>query len=79
MNYTVQGILQDCNNGVGSLSLLQERSSQPRDGTQISHNAGRFFTNWATGEAHIVITKNSQMLKLTSQKEQINFKWKGSN
>ena len=23
-------------------------SSQPRDGTQVSHIAGRFFTNWAT-------------------------------
>ena len=26
-------------------------SSQPRDGTQVSHFAGRFFTSWATKEA----------------------------
>ena len=25
-------------------------SSQPRDGTQVSHIAGRFFTSWATGK-----------------------------
>ena len=28
-------------------------SSQPRDRTQISHIAGRFFTIWATREAHL--------------------------
>ena len=27
-------------------------SSQPRDQTQVSHIAGRFFTSWATREAH---------------------------
>ena len=37
------------NTGVGTLSLLQ--SSQPRDGTQVSRNAGGFFTSWATMEA----------------------------
>ena len=26
-------------------------SSQPRDWTQVSHTAGRFFTSWATREA----------------------------
>ena len=26
-------------------------SSQPRDWTQVSHIAGRFFTIWASGEA----------------------------
>ena len=26
-------------------------SSQPRDWTQVSHIAGRFFTSWATKEA----------------------------
>ena len=35
------------NTGVGSLSLLKG-SSQPRDWTQVSHFAGRFFTSWAT-------------------------------
>ena len=28
-------------------------SSQPRDGTQVSHIAGRFFTIWATREDQI--------------------------
>ena len=38
------------NTGVGSLSLLQG-SSQPRDRTQVSRTAGRFFTSWATRKA----------------------------
>ena len=29
-------------------------SFQPRDGTQIYHTAGRFFTNWATREDQVV-------------------------
>ena len=40
------------NTGVGSLPLLQG-SSQPRDGTQVSRIAGRFFTSWATGKPRI--------------------------
>ena len=40
-------------------------SSQPRDWTQISCNAGRFFTNWAIREALVeyysVIKKNERM------------------
>ena len=28
-------------------------SSWPRDGTRISHTAGRFFIHWATWEAHL--------------------------
>ena len=50
MDYTVHGILQ--------ARILEwvafpffRRSSQPRDRTQVSHIAGRFFTNWATREA----------------------------
>ena len=31
-------------------------SSQPRDQTQISHIAGRFFTSWATRETHVNAT-----------------------
>ena len=31
--------------------LFTRRSSQPRDRTQVSHIAGRFFTNWAIREA----------------------------
>ena len=50
MDYTVHGILQ---------ARIQEwvaipfsrGSSQPRDQTQVSHIAGRFFTSWATKEA----------------------------
>ena len=30
---------------------FSRRSSHPRDGTQVSHTAGRFFTSWATREA----------------------------
>ena len=36
--------------GVGSCSPLQG-TSQPRDWTQVSRIAGRFFTSWATREA----------------------------
>ena len=38
------------NTGVGSLSLLQG-IFPPRDWTQVSHIAGRFFTSWAIREA----------------------------
>ena len=31
--------------------LFSRGSSQPRDWTQVSHTAGRFFTSWATREA----------------------------
>ena len=33
-------------------------SSRPRDQTLVSHTAGRFFTVWATREAHLYNTKN---------------------
>ena len=50
MDYTVHGIVQ---------ARISERlafpfskgSSQPRDRTQVSHIADRFFTSWATAEA----------------------------
>ena len=32
-------------------------SSQPRDRTQVSCIAGRFFTVWATREAHVIILR----------------------
>ena len=38
------------NTGVCGLYLFQSR-----DGTQVSHTAGRLFTSWATKEAHIYI------------------------
>ena len=50
LDYTVHGILQ--------ARILEwvafpfsRGSSQPRDQTQVSHIAGRFFTSWATREA----------------------------
>ena len=50
MDYTVSGILQ-----VRILEwvvfLFSRGSSQCRDWTQVSHIAGRLFTNWATREA----------------------------
>ena len=30
--------------------LFSRGSSQPRDGNQVSHIAGKFFTSWATGK-----------------------------
>ena len=48
-DYTVHGILQ-----VRMLEWvpfpLSRRSSQPRDWTQVSHIAGRFFTSWPRGK-----------------------------
>ena len=50
MDYTVHGILQ-----VRILEWVAfpfpKGSSQPRDQTQVSHIAARFFTSWATREA----------------------------
>ena len=50
MDYTVHGILQ-----VRMLEWVafpfSKGSYQPKDWTQVSHIAGRFFTSWATGEA----------------------------
>ena len=40
------------NSGAGSCSLSRT-SSQPRDQTQVSCIAGRFFTSWASREAFI--------------------------
>ena len=37
-------------------------SSQPRDWTQVSHIAGRFFTSWATREARFPIWATVNML-----------------
>ena len=41
------------------------RSSQPRDRTQVSHIAGRFFTIWATREA---LQAALRVIKLQMQK-----------
>ena len=49
LDYTVHGILQatilEC-----AVIPFSRGSSQPRDGTQVSHIAGGFFTSWATGK-----------------------------
>ena len=51
MDYTVHGILQarmlEC-----VAVPFSRQSSQPRDRTQVSCIAGRFFISWATREAH---------------------------
>ena len=53
MDYTVHGILQ-----ARTLELVafpsSRGSSQPRDQTQVSHTADRFFTSSATREAHFL-------------------------
>ena len=55
------------NTRVGCHFLLQG-SSQPRDWTQVSHIAGRFFTTWATREALVgVIVANDVSLSTYTQ------------
>ena len=50
MVYTVHGILQA--RILEWVAIPFSRVSyQPRDRTQVSHIAGRFFNNWATREA----------------------------
>ena len=49
---SIHGILQARILEWVPISFSRE-SSQPRDWTEISHNAGRFFTIWATREAQI--------------------------
>ena len=50
MDYTIHGILQARILEWVTFSFSRG-SSQPRDRTQVSHIAGRFFTSWATWEA----------------------------
>ena len=50
MDYTIHGILQARILEWVAFSFSRG-SSQPRDQTQVSRIAGRFFTNWATREA----------------------------
>ena len=51
MDYTVHGILQ-ARISEWVAFPFSRGSSQPRDQTQVSHIAGRFFTSWATKEAY---------------------------
>ena len=67
-DYTVHGILQ--------ARILEwvafpfsRGSSQPRDQTQVSHIAGRFFTSWATREAQEVLFVRRLYLHDTSFKK----------
>ena len=50
MAFAVHGILQARILDWVAFPFSRE-SSQPRDQTQVSHIAGRFFTSWATREA----------------------------
>ena len=50
MVYTVHGILH-ARILEGVAFPFSRVSSLPRDKTQVSHIAGRFFTSWATKEA----------------------------
>ena len=51
-DYTVHGILQAKILEWLAIPFSKE-SSKPRDQTQVSRIAGRFFTSWATREAQI--------------------------
>ena len=42
--------------------LFSRGSSQPKDRTQVSHIAGRFFTIWATREAQSYIVEMAVQL-----------------
>ena len=43
-------------------------SSQPRDQTQVSRTAGRFFTSWATREAETLLKHQKKSLEIKGQK-----------
>ena len=60
--YTVRGILQARTLEWVTFSF-STGSSQPRDQTQVSLIAGRFFTSWATREAKLqeVSIKNTKI------------------
>ena len=54
MDYTVHGIFQA--RILESKAIPSSRgSSQPKDQTQVSCIAGRFFTSWTTREAHFIL------------------------
>ena len=71
-DYTVQGILQ-----AGILEWVafpfSRGSSQPRDCTQVSCIAGRFFTSWATREAHIQKSGSNACAQLVEREEYLHF------
>ena len=57
MDYTVHEILQARILEWVAFPFSRE-SSKPKDQTQVSHIAGRFFTSWAMREAHDLHTDN---------------------
>ena len=67
MDYTVHGILQA--RILEWVAFFFSRgSSQPRDWTQFSHIAGRFFTSWATREAQAVLWRRAKPSRTNTQK-----------
>ena len=62
---SVHGDSPGKNDGAGGMPSCR-RSSQPKDGTQVSSIAGRFFTIWNTREAPKVL-KNYPCWKRTVQ------------
>ena len=63
MDYTVHGILQ-ARILEWVATPFSRGSPQPRDRTQVSHIAGRFFTSWATREAlSLLISEQLQRIK----------------
>ena len=63
--YTFHGILQA--KIVKWVAVRFSRgSSQPRDGTQVSHIAGGFFTGWATREARCWLHRHRHYRKEVS-------------
>ena len=63
MDYTAHGILQ-ARTLEGVAFPFSRGSSQPRDQTQVSRIAGRFFTHWAMREAQSEIVKNVQVIQM---------------
>ena len=75
MDYTVHGILQ--------ARILQwvafpfsRGSSQPRDWTQVSRIAGRYFTSWATREAQESLYITALLVLEVNTIFQVLFSWK---
>ena len=64
MDYTVYGILQ-ARILVWVAFPFSSRSSQPRDWTEVSCIAGRFFTSWATREDQELIIVIVKFINIT--------------
>ena len=62
MDYTAHGILQARIPEWGAIPFSRG-SSQPRNWTQVSCIAGRFFTSWATREAQRKIKRSTKYIQ----------------